>query len=450
MNRCIKKIATVSTILAVTVLAGCGKDVKEYSEDDSKDAYEEYEEAYSGVLDVYYYGLKNPKVYDKFDINIDYNSCAVSVYAKSEDDKGGPLDYAGYGFIDLNGDGIKELIIGSLAKDENKKLDKMIYSICMLRNNVPEDLLWCRQVGPEDKMTITVDDYDYLCKENRIANVLYEKNAQGDTWEVALLELPLNGEHLECVEKTIINKDAYGKMTYKKQDKDGKITDLSEKKARKMVDKDQYKSIRMQADLKPFSQYTPRTAEGYYEENAGWIFGKGFSSWKEGYKAFLERDTSDSYEYNRYGFIYVDDDDIPELAIDGDCEAAGCQILSYHDGEVTELNTSRLYFTYIEKKGLLCNSEGNMGLYYDNVYSLSKRGWTTVFLGEYYDFGPEGAEYDEELGRYHTLHYEIDEKEVAGEKEYLNKLSEVYNAKEEKEPEYNLSYAELMEQLNIE
>ena len=41
----------------------------------------------------------------------------------------------------------------------------------------------------------------------------------------------------------------------------------------------------------------------------------------------------------------------------------------------------------------------------------------------------------------------IDEKEVDGENEYLDKLNEVYNVKEEKEPEYNLSYAELMEQL---
>ncbi|WP_026656673.1 hypothetical protein [Butyrivibrio sp. AE3003] len=77
-----------------------------------------------------------------------------------------------------------------------------------------------------------------------------------------------------------------------------------------------------------------------------WIFGKGFSSWQEGYKAYIET----APDFPRYRLIYVDDDDIPELAIEGYCEADGCLIVSFHHGEVNILHTLMLGFSYIEKK----------------------------------------------------------------------------------------------------
>ena len=146
-------------VLASALVTGCGKhdiDVAadaatEATTDEAPGILEEnideeertsYEEAYSGILDVYYYELKNPEVYDTFDIIIKYNDCAVSVYAKSQDENGGAQDYAGYGFYDLDGDGVRELILGNLSDDAG--LDKKLYSICGLRRGVPEDEWWCR------------------------------------------------------------------------------------------------------------------------------------------------------------------------------------------------------------------------------------------------------------------------------------------------------------------
>ncbi|SEM11850.1 hypothetical protein SAMN04487770_12639 [Butyrivibrio sp. ob235] len=134
----------------------------------------------------------------------------------------------------------------------------------------------------------------------------------------------------------------------------------------------------------------------------------------------------------------MDVDDIPELVIDTGVEAGGCQILTYYDGEVTVLQTARIYFTYIEKSGLLCNSDGHMGYYYDYVYKLDKGKWTSIFSGNYYEFEEtdegEVIDYDEETGRYRTLHYEIDGEET-DEMTCLEKLGEVYDMGLAKVPE---------------
>ena len=130
-----------------------------------------------------------------------------------------------------------------------------------------------------------------------------------------------------------------------------------------------------------------------FHENQ-WIFGKGFSSWQEGYKAYIEA----APDFQRYGLIYVDDDDIPELAIEGYCEAEGCLIVSFHHGEVSILHTLRLGFSYIEKKGLLCNSNGCQGQYYDIVYSLSEGKWKCIFSGGRYTY--DLGSWDDEAGKF--------------------------------------------------
>lgn len=153
-----------------------------------------------------------------------------------------------------------------------------------------------------------------------------------------------------------------------------------------------------------------------------WIFGEGFSSWQEGYKAYIEA----APNFQRYELIYVDDDDIPELAITGYCEADGCQIVSFHHGEVNILYTFGLIFSYIEKKGLLCNPYGSQGVYYDMVYSLSEGKWKCIFSGSNYthDFGS----WDDEAGKFLDFHYAIDDVEV-DEKTYYEKLNKIYDEK---------------------
>lgn len=153
-----------------------------------------------------------------------------------------------------------------------------------------------------------------------------------------------------------------------------------------------------------------------------WIFGKGFSSWQEGYKAYIET----APDFPRYKLIYVDDDDIPELAIEGYCEADGCLIVSFHHGEVNILHTLMLGFSYIEKKGLLCNSNGWQGQYYDIVYSLSEGKWKCIFSGGKYTY--DLGSWDDEAGKFLDFHYAIDDVEV-DEKTYYEKLKKIYDEK---------------------
>ena len=114
-------------------------------------------------------------------------------------------------------------------------------------------------------------------------------------------------------------------------------------------------------------------------------------SWAEAYHRHLVDfgRTFDGYEYSgpeyrSYDYIYVNDDDIPELVIQGQDEATGNIILTYKDGKIDELQTSRLYFDYIERGNLLRNSDGHMGGYYDYIYSIKYGKWQMENCGEYY------------------------------------------------------------------
>ncbi len=234
-------------------------------------------------------------------------------------------------------------------------------------------------------------------------------------------------------------------MLWKSEDANGSETDISEEEADKA--KEKYLTERIQAELTPFSDYSPKNPEDYYGDDYGMAFGKGYSSWQEGYLAYLNENLSNNEGGFSYALIYVDDDDIPELVCDSGFEAGGCQILSYCDGQENVFQTSRLYFTYIEKSGLLCNSEGHMGYYYDYVYLLESGKWKQRFAGDYYEFDEsQEIDYDEETGRYHTLHYEVNGEEL-DEQTYLDRLNEVYDSEKAKEPESYLLIDDLMSYL---
>lgn len=151
--------------------------------------------------------------------------------------------------------------------------------------------------------------------------------------------------------------------------------------------------------------------------------------WEQAYLDYL-----DGFEASgscTYSLIYVDEDEIPELVIDSGFEAGGCQILTWHDGGLDVLQTSRLYFTYIEKGNLLCNSEGNMGYYYDNVYAIKDGSWDFIGGGTYQDppDGPKLDENDDYIFEYHWLEQPVEKAE------YEQRFHAVYPEEEGKTPE---------------
>ena len=126
------------------------------------------------------------------------------------------------------------------------------------------------------------------------------------------------------------------------------------------------------------------------------VYLKEFEDWKAAYLAYLDaievmEEDADRYSY---GLIYVDEDEVPELNISRINEAGGCFILTYHDGVLDGWQSGRQNVTYIEKGNLICNSDGNNGCFYDNVYTIQDGKWCFVAGGDW-GFGPDGVQYDE-------------------------------------------------------
>ncbi len=166
-------------------------------------------------------------------------------------------------------------------------------------------------------------------------------------------------------------------------------------------------------------------------------------AWRTAYAKYLEaldQEAGGKYAAGcTYSFIYVDDDQIPELVCDSGFEAGGCLILTYSHREVDAVQTYRLNFDYLERKGLLCNSDGNMGFYYDRVFALKDGKWILMAEGEYGD--PEGGPVLDEEDNF-IFQYSWEGKQVSGE-EYEAALKEVYDRSRAKSPEIYYDWKEL-------
>ena len=151
--------------------------------------------------------------------------------------------------------------------------------------------------------------------------------------------------------------------------------------------------------------------------------------------------------YTGYALIYLDADDIPELVQIGDYEAAGCRIVGWYDGKTYDNQLNRLYFSYIEKENLLCNSEGNMDYYYDLVYRMEKGQLVSVASGYYGAEDNSNVKFDENGER--IYHYEWEGTEMSKE-EYQDELNKVYDmakARDGYEWDGRLTAEDMMKQL---
>lgn len=101
-------------------------------------------------------------------------------------------------------------------------------------------------------------------------------------------------------------------------------------------------------------------------------------------------DENEAY-FDGYLLAYLDEDDIPELIVIGNCEAAGQMIITYRDGELLENQIGRLGgLQYAKKQNFYYNSNGNMGHYYDEFYRLINGEQMVIMSGRW------GDKYDEE------------------------------------------------------
>lgn len=166
----------------------------------------------------------------------------------------------------------------------------------------------------------------------------------------------------------------------------------------------------------------------------------GAQTWQQAYIGLIQNDQILG-GYEGYDLIYLDDDGIPELVEIGDCEATGCRLISYYDGELSVTQLNRLYFSYLEREGLLCNSEGNMDNYYDLVYRLEDGKLTLIAQGYYGAEDNSHVQFDENGEP--VYRYEWNGTEMSS-GEYEKELNAVYDTKRAKEYAWPGSTAEEM------
>ncbi|MBQ8619290.1 MAG: SH3 domain-containing protein [Clostridia bacterium] len=144
------------------------------------------------------------------------------------------------------------------------------------------------------------------------------------------------------------------------------------------------------------------------------------TGWRAAYRDYVAQ-YGETSEF--YSLIYINDDDIPELVIDSGFEAGGCRILTYAQGQVNVLNTRRRGFTYIERGNRLCNSDGVMDQYFDDVYEIRNGRWVCIARGEYFGYL---SGWNDILGRYVCKNYIWNgQKTDIG--QYMISLSSVYD-----------------------
>lgn len=101
--------------------------------------------------------------------------------------------------------------------------------------------------------------------------------------------------------------------------------------------------------------------------------------WQMAYLDFLERAKNN---HIAFALVCIDEDDIPELYLNGDCEATGDAICTYQNGQVIELRLRRTFGgSYIPGSGLVKNANGNMGYYTTDIFKLTDSGFVSIWSG---------------------------------------------------------------------
>ncbi|QFJ55402.1 hypothetical protein [Pseudobutyrivibrio xylanivorans] len=139
-----------------------------------------------------------------------------------------------------------------------------------------------------------------------------------------------------------------------------------------------------------------------------------FDSWQEAYKTIID-ELGDSEV--KYSLIYIDDDDIPELAYDNN--DAGRRIATYYDGYVNLLMAEKVSeLDYIEKGNSLLYMVRKESTYYDYVYAIKDGNWIELVAGERSPLDPWAEDSFDEAGEPIISSWKLDGEEISSQKDY--------------------------------
>lgn len=165
------------------------------------------------------------------------------------------------------------------------------------------------------------------------------------------------------------------------------------------------------------------------------------ADWKT---AYLDYISTIKDEFSNYALIYIDNDNIPELYLNGMSEATGDMVCSYKNGTVISQQLGRTGGgSYIEKSGKFINQNGNMGNCYTEPFELTENGFVSPF------YGSMQITYEElENGEFNEIYkYSIDGVTVS-EDEYNAKIAAFFDFSQAKMlGENRVSYDEIVQQI---
>ena len=156
--------------------------------------------------------------------------------------------------------------------------------------------------------------------------------------------------------------------------------------------------------------------------------------WKQAYINYIR--ATNAGDWMGYQLIYINNDDIPELYLNGAAEAQGDLVCTFANGTVVSEQLSRVNgMAYLEKQNVFCNSNGNMGRFYDVIYSIQQGQIVQTHEGVYGMEDNANPELDEN-GEV-VYQYSWDGQEVS-ETEYKQKLNAVFNQQKAIHPSLDL------------
>ena len=157
--------------------------------------------------------------------------------------------------------------------------------------------------------------------------------------------------------------------------------------------------------------------------------------WEKAYVEYLaSEERGYSYSYS-YSLIYVNDDEIPELAINYHVMHS-YTILTFHDGVIDELNTWTIY--YVERQNLVNGTYFHMGGHSNEICSIENGKWVHVETGNWSEAYGEGEYYE-------AASYEWEGEEV-DERTYMERLNSAIDLEKQIEPKY-ISFEKILYQL---
>lgn len=167
--------------------------------------------------------------------------------------------------------------------------------------------------------------------------------------------------------------------------------------------------------------------------------------WRTAYLDVLE---SQKDYHVGYALVYIDEDDIPELYLNGDCEATGDALFTYKNGQVIEHRLRRtMGATYIPRAGLIKNTNGNMGYYTTDIYRLTDSGFECIWSGlEVQEaIPPENENGDVSFASTFSIG-----NQTVSEEEYNAAIETIFNTSEAERPHENAVSYDAIVQLLLE